>query len=254
MSYEAFSRWRTEPVEHPDLSIVIPAFNEADRIIPTIGAIAAHVAVSHPRWELIIADDGSTDETVARVDSLGLVNARVSSVGRNLGKGGAVRRGMLSARAPRVLFADADQSTPIEELRGLQAALDAGADVAIGSRGAEGGTESNRSLVRQAVSNGGRSLIRRGLRLDLADTQCGFKLFTRPAAQQVFRRQTIEGFSFDLEVLYIANLLGLHIAEVPVNWVDAPGSKVDTAKEVRRFLTDMVDIRRRDARGMYAHA
>ncbi len=255
MSYEHFHRWRTQPVEGtPDLTVVIPAYNEAERIVPTIGAVAAHVSLHHPRWELVVADDGSTDVTVSRVEALGLVNARVSSIGRNLGKGGAVRRGMLEARGRRVLFADADQSTPIEELGRMMAALDAGADVAIGSRAAAGGSEANRSALRQFVSNSGRSLIRRALHLDLADTQCGFKLFRREAAEQVFRRQTIEGFSFDLEVLYIANLLGLRIAEVPVSWVDAPGSKVETAKEVRRFLADLVAIRDRAARGVYAHA
>ncbi len=250
---DAFERWQREPVDHPVLSVVVPAYNERDRIVPTIGAIAAHVCDGRP-WELLVSDDGSSDDTVDRVHRLGLANVRVLSAEANTGKGDAVRRGMLAARGDRVLFADADQSTPIEELDRLMAALDEGFDVAVGSRAADGATEANRSAARRLVSATSRALIRRAMRLDLSDTQCGFKLFTRAAAQRLFAAQTIEGFSFDLEVLYLAARLGMEVAEVPVEWIDAPGSKVDTSREVVRFLRDLRVIRRNDAQGVYAHA
>ncbi len=256
MTYAAYNAWKTTPIEHePHLSIVIPAYNEAERIVPTIGAIAAHVAGMGFPWELIIADDGSRDETVALVEELGLVNLRLLRTATNGGKGSAVRRGVLAAQGRYILFDDADNSTPIEEISKLLAKLEQeGYDVAVGSRAAGGTEEAHKSLLRRTLSGGLRWIVRYVFRIGVRDTQCGFKLFTREAAHRLYAAQTITGFSFDLEILYLAERLGYRVAEVPVAWIDAPGSKVDTTREIQRFLRDLVRIKMNDLRGVYAHA
>src|SRR5215208_5816860 len=139
MDYANYDRWKSTPVDdQPYLSIVIPAYNEEIRIVPTIGAIASHVSSLGFQWELIIADDGSKDQTVALVEELGFVNLRLLRAPANGGKGSAVRRGMLAARGSYILFDDADNSTPIEELEKLLRKLETdGFDVAVGSRAAE---------------------------------------------------------------------------------------------------------------------
>ena len=256
MTYTHYAQWKTTPItDEPHLSIVIPAYNEEVRIVPTIGAIASHVSGMGFSWELIVADDGSKDRTVALLEDLAMANLRVLRATTNGGKGSAVRRGMLAARGAYILFADADNSTPIEELDKLLVKVEhEGYDVAIGSRAARGAEEANRPLLRRVLSGGLRWIVRHVFRIGVHDTQCGFKLFTRAAAQRLYRIQTISGFSFDLEILYLAAKLGYRVAEVPVAWIDAPGSKVDTRKEVQRFLSDLLRIKWNDLRGIYAHA
>ena len=251
-AYERYHAWKTTPLqETPRLSIVIPAYNEAVRIVPTIGAMASYVCSLEIPWELIVADDGSKDETVALCTELELSNLRVLIAERNGGKGSAVQRGVLAARGERILFADADNSTPIEELSKLMRRMDEGYDVVIGSRAASGADEAHRSWIRRTMSNTLRAMIRPILGMNIKDTQCGFKLFTRDAAQRIFAKQTIMGFSFDLEILYLAHEFGYKVAEEPVNWIDAPGSKVDKMKEIRRFLKDMARIKINDFKGIY---
>ena len=253
-TYSAYLHWKSEPIgEQPYLSIVIPAYNESERIVPTIGAIASYVCGLRKPWELLIADDGSKDDTVALCQGLELANLRVLIAPQNGGKGSAVQRGMLAARGEMVLFADADNSTPIEELGAMIAKIDEGYDVVVGSRAADGAQEAHRSLLRRTMSKTLRGMIRPIFSLQVSDTQCGFKLFRREAAQRLFAAQTIRGFSFDLEILYLANKWGYRIAEQPVAWVDAPGSKVDSAKEIKRFLKDMARIKLNDFQGMYAN-
>lgn len=253
MTYPEFVRWRDHRIEaSPEISVLVPAFNEADRILPTIGAIAAHVSSLGCTWELIVVDDGSTDDTVALLRDLDLANLRILTGEPNQGKGAAVRRGVLAAQGRLVLFADADNSTPIEEIDQLIAAIDMdGADVAIGSRAVAGANESDRSLLRQVLSAGLRLLARHTLSVRVRDTQCGFKLFRAAVARDVFQQMTITGFSFDLELLFLAARRGYRIAEVPVQWVDAPGSKVDARREAQRFLRDLVRIRLNHWRGRY---
>ena len=255
MSYENYERWRDAPEDRSvDLSVVIPAYNETERIIPTIGAFAAHLAGIGLAWELIVSDDGSSDGTVELVQSLPLANVRVMAAPSNEGKGSAVRRGVASAKGRTVLFADADCSTPVAELDLLLARIALGADLAIGSRAAAGADVANRSLLRRALTRGLNTIVRLGLAVPLEDTQCGFKMFTAHAAQRLFRAQTVDGFAFDLEILYLARRLGMDIAEVPVRWYDAPGSKVDARKEVVRFLKSIARIRFNSLRGVYANA
>lgn len=134
----------------------------------------------------------------------------------------------------------------------MLAKIDAGYDVVVGSRAANGAQEAHRSLLRRTMSATLRGMIRPIFNLQVSDTQCGFKLFRREAAQRLFGAQTIMGFSFDLEILYLASKWGYKIGEQPVAWVDAPGSKVDSAKEIKRFLKDMGRIKMNDFKGVYA--
>ncbi len=249
---DAYREWAATPIEgRPKFSVVIPAYNEEWRIVPTIGAIATHMSsLGHP-WELIVADDGSTDTTVELVQDLGLVNLRLLIADQNGGKGSAVRRGMLAASGELVLFADADQSTPIEHIESLVQEIDAGHDVVVGSRAADGAEVANKSLARKVFSSGLSLLVRGLFRIPVSDTQCGFKLFTADAADLLFRRQLIDEFSFDLEILYLAGKFDLTTTEVPVTWIDAPGSKVDAAKVAAEFLRDLAIIRWNDLRGRY---
>lgn len=253
MPYENYAKWKTESItEEPKLSIVIPAYNERERIVATIGAIASHVSDLGFPWELLIADDGSKDDTVALCEDLHLVNMRVLKAPKNSGKGSAVQRGMLAARGQYVLFADADNSTPIEEVSKLLNKLEKESfDVAVGSRAAEGAEEGKKSLLRKILSGGLRLMVKYIFFIPVKDTQCGFKMYTRTAAQKLHAKQTIMGFSFDLEILYLASKYGFKIAEVPVSWIDAPGSKVDTRKEVQRFLRDLMLVKMNDLKGVY---
>lgn len=255
MSYEQYAHWKITPITgEPHLSIIIPAYNEEERIVPTIGAIAVHVASLGFDWELIIADDGSSDHTADLVEELGFVNLRLLRAEKNGGKGSAVRRGVLAAKGRHILFTDADNSTPIEEVTRLLQAIANGADIAVGSRAADGAKESSKTFVRRFVSGSLRWIVRTIFRIGVRDTQCGFKMFTHTAAQRLTTAQTISGFSFDLELLYLAAKLGYRIDEVAVNWIDAPGSKVNVSREMRRFLGDLVKIKLNDLRGVYAQA
>mgnify|MGYP002713323647 CR=1 FL=1 len=186
------------------------------------------------------------------MEDLGIVNLRVLKAPQNVGKGNAVQRVMLAARGKYVLFSDADNSIPIEEVDKFIHILDEGGyDVAVGSRAADGAEETNKSIFRHILSGGLRAIVRYGLRIKVRDTQCGFKMYTQEAAYRLHNAQTIMGFSFDLEILYLAFKVGYNVTEVPVSWVDAPGSKVDTRKEVQRFLRDIVYIKLNDLKGIY---
>jgi len=254
MSYEKYQNWKNIPLtETPYLSVIIPAYNEEERIIPTIGAIASHLSSQGYAWELIVSDDGSTDKTVEMVEDLGLANVRILRAPQNGGKGSAVQRGILAAHGDYILFSDADNSTPIEEIGQLLNQVEnQGYQIAIGSRAAEGAEEMKRSLLRRILSGGLRWIVKHIFRIGVRDTQCGFKLYQRDAAIKLHSTQTIMGFSFDLEILYLAYKFGYRIAEVPVEWIDAPGSKVDTRKEAQRFLVALAKIKLNDLRGSYA--
>ena len=244
MTETTFQRWATEPASlSPELSIVVPAYNEAERIVPTLISIAARMIDVTTDFEIVVSDDGSTDDTPQLVRSLGLRNVIVLDPGVNRGKGAAVRAGVRAAHGHQILFSDADMSTPMREVAALQARLADGADVAIGSRAAAGASEQSKSALRRVFSWGWRKITRVGLGLDIADTQCGFKLFTREAATALFDAGRVNGFSFDAELLYLASRFDYAVAEVPVEWFDAPGSKVQPGRVALQFLRDLVGIR-----------
>ena len=250
MSYPDYQLWKRTPAERVDLSVIIPAYNEAERILPTLGAVAVIVSGLGYRWEMVVSDDGSSDDTAELVKALGWANLRVVTHA-NTGKGGAVKRGVLASRGDRILFADADNSTPIEELPRMMAKLDEGFHVAVGSRAADGAREENKSALRHLVSWGLRTVAGYLSGVRVRDTQCGFKLFSREAAEDLFGRQQMLGFSFDLELLYLANKLGYRVAEVPVHWFDAPGSKVNSVRDSLRFFRDIFALRRLERVGAY---
>lgn len=216
----------------PLLSIVIPAFNEAGRLPATLAAIDAFFR-SRGAIEIIVVDDGSSDETAAAAAGRpGVVLIRNPV---NSGKGHSVRRGVLAARGERILICDADGSTPIGEVEKLGAALDAGADVAIGSRDLPESVVSPRQpLVRRIVAGLLRAARRRRLLPEIRDTQCGFKLFRRAVAHEVFGGQTLTGWLFDCEVLALAAERGCRIVEVGVRWANAPSSRVRLLGDLAR--------------------
>ncbi len=254
--YAAYQAWAREPLkEAPRVSVVIPAYNESERILPTVGAIAAYMSSRDEPWELIVADDGSKDNTVALLQQLGLVNMRVLQAAKNGGKGSAVRRGVLASRGEFILFADADQSTPIEQFEMLLGPVSNGHyGISVGSRALLSAEATKKSVLRRVISKGLQIVVRFGFRIDTRDTQCGFKLFRRDVALDLFGRQLMDGFSFDLELLYLAAKRGYKTIEVPVEWIDAPGSKVDATKVSLSFLVDLCKIRINDIRGRYANS
>ena len=238
----------------PTLSIVIPAFNEEGRLAPTVRGAVACVRERGTEAEVIVVDDGSRDGTSALVQRLAaeLPEVRLVRLAANHGKGYAVRSGVLNAKGELVLFADADGATPWDQLSRLEAAIASGADVAIGSR-ALGSAETHvqarwyRRLIGRTFHAFVELLTVRGFR----DTQCGFKLFRGPVAQDLFARMRMDGFSFDVEVLLMALRGGYRVAEVPVNWVHQPGSRVSLVRDSLRMLRDLFVIRGRVLRGDY---
>ena len=238
------------------ISIVIPAYNEGQRLPATLNALLAYLGARDWSFsEIVLVDDGSTDDTAALAAQFQATHPSLRLLRNpgNRGKGYSVRHGMLEARGDWRLFSDADLSAPIEELDKLLAAVrEHKASVAIGSRALD------RSLIRIHQSkfreNAGRifNLCMRLLTgLPFWDTQCGFKLFEARAAREVFRRQQIERFGFDAEALFIARKLGFKIVEVPVRWSHAEGTKVRMLRDSLNMFLDLLRIRRHQWRGLY---
>ncbi|GAB1722676.1 MAG: glycosyltransferase [Nitrospira sp. CR1.1] len=244
------------PTQTPDLSVIIPAYNEARRLPLFLQRVIAHLAQRGQPYEILVVDDGSQDQTAQAVTLAAHTcpSVRLIQLTCNMGKGAAVRRGMQAARGTIQLFADADGATPIEELERLEAALGAGADLAIGSRALASHNPAftvharwHRSVLGSLFNNVVRQL---GVH-HIADTQCGFKLFRQSVAQDLFAVSCVDGYAFDLELLYIAHQRRYRIAEVPINWTDQPGSKVRPWRDGSLMLRELVAIRKRDAQGLY---
>jgi len=234
---------------------VIPAYNEERRLPLTLDAVLTWLNGSaFADTEVLVVDDGSGDGTAALVEARSAADPRVRLLRNpgNRGKGYAVRHGMLKAAGGWILFSDADLSAPIDELpKLLGAAQGSNAAVAIGSRALD------RSLIgvhqsrwRELSGIVFNVLMRLLTGLRFADTQCGFKLYRRDAARQVFERQRLDGFGFDVEDLFIARRLGLSAIEVPVKWNNVEGTKVGLTEGLRSFL-DLLVIRWNGVRGLY---
>ena len=240
--------------QYPRYSIVIPAFNERARIPATMRSVVECVRVRGWSAEVIVVNDGSTDETAALVKEFALHSPEVRLLENptNRGKGYSVRSGILHALGDVVMFTDADLSSPIEEAQRLFDAIAAGADIAIGSRWLATSRQTHRQpLYRQIFGRVFNALTRAIMRLPFADTQCGFKAFTRSAAQTVFQLQTIERWGFDPEILFIALKRGYHIQEVPVSWAHDARSRISYLRDGLKMLEEIAIIRWNALRGRY---
>ena len=234
----------------PFLSVVIPAFNEARRLPATLARVRQHLDGQGLPHEILVVDDGSLDGTADAARAAG-ESVRVLRHTPNRGKGYAVRRGMLAATGARRLMTDADLSTPIEELGKLQRELDRGFQIAIASRAAAGARiEVHQPAYREAMGRVFNRLVQALLLPGLADTQCGFKLFTALAAEAAFGACRLDGFSFDVEALYVARRRGLRVAEVPVVWRNDAATRVSLGGGGAAFL-DLFRIRLAALRGDY---
>ncbi len=235
------------------VSIIIPAYNEEKRLPASLQIVAGYLASG--QWEfseVVVVNDGSRDGTAAAARQAG---ARVLENPGNRGKGYSVRHGMLEAKGDWLLFSDADLSTPIEELDKLWQAVDRqGAQAAIGSRALDRSLIGVRQpLFREGMGRFFNLAMRLVTGLPFRDTQCGFKLFEATAAREIFQRQRIDGFGFDVEVLYIALRLGFRVLEVPVRWNDAPGTTVSPWRGLKAF-GDPARVRWNGITGKYGAA
>jgi dolichyl-phosphate beta-glucosyltransferase len=241
-----------------DLSIVIPAYNEQQRLPGALDRIITFLNAHSLRAEILVVDDGSTDDTAKIVHSYGekYPNLRLVSNGRNRGKGFSVRHGVLEARGEIVLFTDADLSTPIEEAdKLLPELLEKGYDMAIGSRAV------NRKLIevhqppfRERAGILFNSVVRWIVWIDFSDTQCGFKAFRRERAKIVFEQQRVERFGFDPEILFLAKRHGLRVVEIPVRWSHDEATKVSVLSDGIRMFLELIVIRWNALRGRYPRA
>jgi len=227
-------------------SVVIPAFNEERRLPAYLEGVTAYFGGRGDSYEVIVADDGSTDGTSGLVRDLGRAHPEVRLVrlDDNHGKGYAVRAGMGIARGDLRLMADADGATPIEEVERLEKAIGEGADLAVGSRALRDRSVSRQMRAHRQLVGTVFNLIVRTLGVwHVTDTQCGFKLLRGSVAAELFREVRTNGFGFDVELLLLAQRRGYRIVEVPVSWVDQPGSRVSVVKEGPRMLSQVLSAR-----------
>ncbi len=236
-----------------DISIIIPAYNEAGRIKQTLIEINRTLSVVDYSSEVLVIDDGSTDNTRGVVRQVKSDRIKLIGYPHNRGKGFAVNYGVMHAKGQFILFCDADNATPFEQIELLMNQMrDKVCDVAIASRHLKQSRISeNQSAHRRLAAKFGNWLIQLLLLPGIADTQCGFKIFTRHAAKIIFTRQTIWGWGFDIELLYIARLHQLKIAEVPVRWINMSGSKLQSPLVFLQTLGELFRIKLKSVRGVY---
>lgn len=232
-----------------DVTVVVPAFNESGRLPSSLPDLIAALRSAPWSSEVVVVDDGSTDGTARIAEDLlaALPHVRVITLPWNCGKGTAVRVGVSVARGAKLVFVDADMASDIASLPDLVRLLDT-ADIAVGSRVAEGATVAGRSLARGAAAATYRRLVLELTSSDVGDTQCGFKAFNTPTAKLLFSMTTSEGFGFDVEVLSLAKALGLRVAQCPVRWTAVDGSHVSLRKHAPGMLRDLHRARRHQQR------
>ena len=238
----------------PAYSIVIPAYNESERIGATLERILAHVRERNWSAEVLVVNDGSRDDTAKIVQQYAEQHGNLALIENpgNRGKGYSVRNGMLHAAGEVVLFSDADLSSPIEEADKLFAMLAAGADVAMGSRWLRTELQTRRQpLHRQLFGRIFNLLLRSILGLQYRDTQCGFKAFTRRATHLIFPLQQIERWGFDPEILFLARKFNLKIEEVPVQWAHREGTRLNPLRDGLRMFVEILKIRWFSITGRY---
>lgn len=241
--------------QFPKYSIVIPAFNERARIPATLKTVMRCVREKQWNAEVIVVNDGSTDNTAELVREIAATAPEIHLLENegNRGKGYSVRNGILHAQGEIVMFTDSDLSAPMEEAERLFAAITGGADIAIGSRWLESGRQTHRQpLYRQFFGRCFNAVTRLVMGLPFVDTQCGFKAFTRSAAQTVFQLQTIERWGFDPEILFIALKRGFTVKEVPVSWAHDERSRMSYLKDGMQMLKELALIRWNALTGHYS--
>lgn len=239
----------------PFLSLVVPAYNEQGRLPATLKRMRGFLSCQSFTYEVLVVDDGSADGTAAVVEE-----AMPSFPGLRLlrephrGKGHAVRQGMLAARGRYVMFCDADFSMPVEEVVRFPEAMGNRHQIAIASREVKGARRIGEPRHRHLMGRVFNLIVRLLAVPGLQDTQCGFKCFTRGAAREIFSRQVIDGFGFDVEVLYLARKLDIGITEVPISWYYSPSSRVDPIRDTMRMFRDVLEVRSNDRKGLYEGA
>ena len=238
----------------PFLSIVIPAYNEEGRLGDSIRKISSYLDTSGTDAEILVVDDGSTDGTAdMAAKALEGRRGRVLRNGDNRGKGYSVRRGVVEARGRFVLLTDADLSTPIEEHGKLAAVLrDRDLDVVIGSRALPNSdVQVRQGWVRKRMGRTFNTIIRVFTGLHFRDTQCGFKLMDRDRVKPIFDKMVVNRFAFDVELLFLCARFGLSVADVPITWRNATGSKVSLIRDPLNMIADVLRVRWRFRRGLY---
>lgn len=226
----------------PELSIIIPAYNEESRLPPTLIDIIDYFDAKNIIYEVIVVDDGSQDKTSQFVNKVSRICPQVKLIilPKNYGKGHAVKTGMLNANGKMMLFVDADGATPISEYDKLEQAINENYDVVIGSRAIYSEETSVKTIfLRKIMGRTFNFFVKNILLSGFADTQCGFKLFTNPVAKFLFSRQISNQFSFDIEILYIAKKANLKISEIPINWNNISGSKVNLITDSIKMFIDI---------------
>jgi len=238
----------------PYLSVVIPAFNEAERLGDTLRQMACHLARCPFSAEILVVDDGSADETsqVARSADVGDIPVEVIRHETNAGKGYAVQTGARRARGDVILICDADLPVPLDQLTPMLHRLRDGWDLVIASRAhPDSAATTRQSRYRTLLGRLFNRVVRWSLVPNISDTQCGFKLISRRAAEAIFPRQQIPGFAFDVEILFLAQQAGLAVAEIPVTWRHIDPSHVSPLKDGVQMLIDLLRIRRWWRQGRY---
>jgi glycosyltransferase involved in cell wall biosynthesis len=238
-------------------SIIIPAYNEGKRLGATLDRVLAYLGSEQLDAEVIVVNDGSSDDTAEIVRRYAQRNECIRLVENpgNRGKGYSVRHGVLEARGSVILFSDADLSSPIEEMSKLVEAIQGGADIAIGSRWVRSELQTQRqSVARQIMGRAFNYLLRLLLQLNFKDTQCGFKAFRRGAARAIFPLQKIEGWGFDPELLFLAGRFGFKVVEVPVVWGHDEGTRIHPVADGSKMILEMLRIRWNSLTGEYGES
>jgi dolichyl-phosphate beta-glucosyltransferase len=237
------------------VSVVIPTYNEGGCIQSNLQKVVNYLHARFSQFEVIVVDDGSTDDTQKKVAESANKEPRIRLVpfSANHGKGFVVRQGVLQARGDAIFFTDADLSTPVEEIEAGLEALGAHWPVVVASRRhPESAIILQQSRGREAIGRIFNRVVRRLLSLPFHDTQCGFKGFAREAAREIFSLARIDGFAFDAEILVIARRLGHRVKEIPVYWTNSPNSKVRPARHMSLVVRDLLKIYRNDRAGLYS--
>ena len=240
----------------PHLSVVIPAFNEEARIGPTLDALVGYLDTQTYSREVVVVDDGSTDDTVGVVERRAArpeTPVRVESI-PHAGKGWAVRHGMLSSGGRYRFMCDADLAMPVRHLDDFLSRMDEGYDIVIGSRQIEGARRFGEGMARHFRGRVFNWVVRFVAVGGFQDTQCGFKCFRGEVAKELFRNQMTRGWGFDVEILYLATRRGLRVLEMPIDWHHQKLSRVSSIVEPFSMLRDALAVRIRAARGLYGPA